>query len=253
MLGRAFQFILCVLSIVALWATGAVAGLSDYYDLKKPAGTGPFPALIMVAGCSGYAGPAETVYDKWQDQFVAAGFVVVKAEFLKPRALSNCAAINPFRYLVTKKEAAGDIYQAIGDLIKTGFVDPLRISLIGWSFGGGSVLQALSGGDPSRAKIHSVVSYYPDCYQLDPWSGSTRTLILFGGNDTTALPSRCREVMAKMTDTASIKTIEYPGAMHAFDFPFLGTQGITTPLGVMGYNPAAATQAWDAALAFLKQ
>lgn len=221
-------------------------------DIQKPAGAGPFPAILMVPACAGFNMYALPDYNKWRDMFVAAGFVTARIDYVLGRSLNLCVTFNPLREAVTKKEAAADVDRAIADLEKTGYVVPSHISLIGWSYGGGVELQVLSGA--AGAKLHSVVAFYPDCSNVDAWHAPVKTLILFAGDgtDTIAPPSQCKALIGQ-SNGASVQTQQFAGAYHAFDFSTLPPQGIVFPNGTMRYDAAAASQAWDTATAFLKQ
>jgi dienelactone hydrolase len=230
----------------ASWASGA--------NLDLPAGSGPFPVVILVPTCSGFGGFTGRVYDRFSQTFVEAGFAVSRVDFLAPRGLSLCLGGSPPRRVVSMRDVAVDIYRAIDALAGNPALDARRISLVGYSYGGGAILTALAGNDPARAKIHSVIVYYPDCAGLGPWSGSTPTLIFFGGADAVAPRAVCNAVMAQMPDTASIRIIEFPEAMHGFNFYLLPrSPGLNTIYGPMGYDPSAALRARNAALRLLRQ
>jgi dienelactone hydrolase len=249
---RALRLSALLLGAVLLSTVAALAAdrLADFYDLRKPSGPGPFSAVIMVGGCSGYDTKLfKPVYDRLRDRFVEAGFLTVRVELLKTRGLAACYAQS--KYLVTQKEVAADIAQTISDLLATGEVDAARINLVGGSFGGGSVLEALSDA-AAAPRVHAIVAYYPDCRNLDEWAVSKPTLLLHGGADTVVPFAICRALLARITDKAPIETTEYPSVCHGFD-AFTLPEKTQYVFGIIGYNPRAAAQAWDATIAFLKR
>lgn len=243
-----------VLGLVALVlaSTGGAAGAAAV-ALRTPPGSGPFPTIVMVPTCEGFTGIGGRVYTRFGETYVGEGFAVATLDYLTPRGFSVCSRGRPPERLVSLPEVAGDLYRMIDDLQRNPAVDPAQISLLGYSYGGSAVLEALSGTAPARAKIHAVIAYYPECRGIDPWRGSTPVLIFLGGADTVAPPAECRAFVATMANGSAIKTIEFPGAMHAFNFSvYPRAPGIDTPFGPVAYDPGAARRAHDAVLQLLK-
>ena len=59
--------------------------LSKHYGLEKPDGAGPFPAVMLVPGCSGFdAKFAKGHYDGVQSHLVELGFVTLHRIPAKP-------------------------------------------------------------------------------------------------------------------------------------------------------------------------
>ncbi|MBW1785768.1 MAG: dienelactone hydrolase family protein, partial [Deltaproteobacteria bacterium] len=143
-----------------------------------------------------------------------------------------------------------DIFLAIKHLLDSGFVKPSSINVIGWSYGGGSVLQALSKM-PERPdiKIGAAVAYYPDCRTVDKWNAAVPLLVLFGGEDDVAPPAICKELFIGEV-SKHIKVEEYPGAHHAFDLYTLPPE-TEYRFGTLGYHKEAAEKAWSAVMKFL--
>jgi hypothetical protein len=60
--------------------------LSKHYRLEKPDGAGPFPAVILVPGCSGFeADFQKEFYDSMQNQLVKSEFVTLRVNYQAAR------------------------------------------------------------------------------------------------------------------------------------------------------------------------
>lgn len=78
--------------------------LSKHYRLQKPDGAGPFPAVIMVPGCSGFdADFQKEFYDSVQSQLVKLGFVTLRVNYQAARNVPICWPHVP------TEDVAGDI------------------------------------------------------------------------------------------------------------------------------------------------
>ena len=63
---------------------GRLKRLAENYLMQKPDGDGPFPAIIMVSGCSGFNSPAgKPVYDRVQGRLRDMGFPNVENETVR--------------------------------------------------------------------------------------------------------------------------------------------------------------------------
>ena len=243
-----FSFIAVALCVIAAspiaWANNHEARLAALYDLQKPEGKGSFPAVIAVSGCSGFhTGGGEPVYNKVISDLRDAGFVTIRVDHIGARNLQNCIS-------VSKDEVVADIFLALKHLLNTGFVKISSINVLGWSFGGGSALQALSKiRDRSDIKIGAVAAYYPHCAAVDKWNAAVPVLVLFGGEDTVAPPAVCKSLFTGDV-SKHIKIEEYPGAHHAFDFYTLPPK-MQYQFGTIGYHKEAAENSWAALMAFL--
>ena len=99
--------------------------LSKHYRLEKPDGAGPFPAVMMVSGCSGFdAKFAKGHYDGVQSQLVESGFVTLRVNYLAARNATHCTD-------VPTEDVAGDIRIAAEYLRQKPFVKKGLLTLWG--------------------------------------------------------------------------------------------------------------------------
>ncbi len=113
--------------------------------LIKPAGFDParkYPAIVQV-----YGGPhAQTVRDSWQganyDQYLAQrGFVIWQTDNRGSAGRGHAWESKLFRRL--GKQELEDQVEGVKHLVSLGFVDPARVGVNGWSYGGFMTLYSL--------------------------------------------------------------------------------------------------------------
>jgi dienelactone hydrolase len=211
--------------------------------MLSPSGAAPHPAVLLVPGCSGFAAVnGVNLYDERADELRAAGYAVVFVDYLG--RFDNCGH-------VSHAQVGEDILEAVTWTRAQAGVDQGRISVIGWSYGGGGVLAALRAmplGSPVFAK---AVMYYPDCRGEKPWSAAgVSALMLMGAIDDVARPALC-EAVAKGAPPNTLRSISYPDARHSFDVRSLPERA-EYPFGTVGYNAEAAKASWATVLDFLK-
>ena len=124
-------------------------------------------------------------------------------------------------------------------------IDANRISLIGWSYGGGSILAALSATNPNTP-IGKAVMYHPVCRGARTRPGAIIGLMLLGAADDIAPPALCNAVAQ---GAQKLKLIGYPNARHGFDLRRLPENEAA---GTPAYDPEAAAASWTAVMEFLK-
>ena len=233
--------------------TPAQAGkVADFYELTRPAGGGPFPAVVLAPGCGGFHDEySPPVFDQYRKQLVEAGFVVANVDFTKGHDIPACASDKGL--LITQDDYSKDILSAVADLMKNGFVDAARIHLLGWSFGGGAALNALALAEQQPdLKIKSVVAYYPYCAAVRSWKQAVPVLVLRGDADDTAPFENCIPAVQAALDNESMRDVVYPGALHSFD-QFTVPQPMKGAFGTHGYDEAATKSAWRELETFLKE
>jgi dienelactone hydrolase len=211
------------------------------FRVLSPTGSDPQPVVLLVPGCSGFvANNGINVYNERVAEMRAAGFRVVYVDYVGKRMQSNCAHVG-------QAEVSADILDAVKRVAGQNGVDPNRIFVIGWSYGGGGVLAALNAA-PTDTPIAKVVLYYPVCRGAGPWQSTTLGLMLLGAADDIASPALYNTV-AKAAPAEKLKVIIYPNARHGFDMRGLPE---TQVAGSLAYNPEAAIASWATVLEFLK-
>ena len=148
---------------------------------------------------------------------------------------------------------AFDAYKALDWLARQNFVDPDRVAVLGFSMGGFATLDAVETGMGAIEKIEkrhfrAAIAYYPGCrYRAGVMT--VPTLILVGAKDDWDLAKWCREMMARRNGKgAPVKLVVYPGATHAFNFPFRTRIYLGHHLA---YDPQATAEAWKEVRSFL--
>lgn len=220
--------------------------------INKPEGAGPFPAVVLLPGCSGMEQKESTM----ADLLVKNGYVVLMVDSFTTRGFPGGVCSNPLR--IDALIRAQDAYGGLIYLQTLPFIDPARIALIGWSHGGGAVLNAVDSitysnfPEAMSQRFRGGIAYYPSC---SPWSNypttfTTDILLLIGDSDDWTPPKYCESMIKNLSKESSpVELVLYPGAFHAFD----NYRSLTTYLGyTLGYNQSAAEDSRKRTLKFLK-
>jgi dienelactone hydrolase len=238
--------------------------------IYKPAGTGPFPAVVLIHQCSGLGLASRnwqnTALLTWAKEAVAQGFVALVLDSLGPRGVEMVCA-GP-KGGVNFARGALDAVQAAQHLRKFDFVDPAKVSLIGFSWGGSVGLlvsskmwaEALSPGE----RIAAVVALYPKCDPAGPANGGPFEVInsdidrpvtvLAGGKDIEQPAKECVSRLEPLKASgAPVAWTIYPQATHCWDCESLDGFAARTPRGdyAVRYDRDTTRKSMDQAFEYL--
>jgi acetyl esterase/lipase len=74
-------------ALLAPLLLGRIASAEEPYRMLAPSGDAPHPAVLLVPGCSGFAGTNGTnTYEERAAELQAAGYVVVFVDYVGRRA-----------------------------------------------------------------------------------------------------------------------------------------------------------------------
>ena len=236
--------------------------------LFRPAGDGPFPAVVALHGCAGLferSGSLSARHADWAERLAAAGFVVLLPDSFGSRGLAAQCRVGE-REVRPSRERPRDALAAKAYLQARPDVKAEAVSLLGWSNGGSTVLYAVEprrAGKDGTPDFAVAVAFYPGC-RVPLESGRWRTrlplLILIGAADDWTPAAPCQALAAAGAaagDRVSITV--YPGAYHDFDHPNLPVRvvkglaftGSGTGTAHTGTDPAARDDALKRVPAFL--
>jgi len=211
--------------------------------LAKPDGHGPFPAVVILHGCSGLL-PSNTLM---AERLKLWGYVALAIDSLGPRGRSYACGDG-------SQDQPVDAYRGLNFLAAQKFVDPDRIGLLGYSMGGGSAMVAVERGMIEQLfprKFRAVIAYYPAFCERETGIMTAPTIILIGALDDWTPAQECQEMVKRASDKGvTIDIIVYPNAYHGFDIT-------EVPPGwrYMGhrieYDESAAKDAWIQSRRFL--
>lgn len=225
-----------------------LARLSAAYAVEKPAGDGPFPAVVLVPGCEGFARPLyRGRYERATVELKARGFVVARADYLAAIEASNCDLV------MAPAEAAADVLATARHLQSLPFVKPQAVNVIGWSFGGGLALGMLEQIDAAAPRaVAAVVAYSPYLTLPRVWKADVPVLILCTLQDTVAPCDRTDALLAQLPGGLPVRHLKLPEGLHAFDNADV-TPGPNLAGRMVGYHEATAKTAWAEVLGFLRR
>jgi dienelactone hydrolase len=188
----------------------------------RPAGAGPFPAVVLLHSCHGVSASMRN----WARWFGERGYVALIVDSWRPRGIHEACTPGPD---IPNTERFDDAIGALRWLHTRGYVDRRRVGVIGWSNGGLFALAVVNGPSLARARARGVqvpepgfaaaVALYPGgCYSLVAERVVRPLLVLVGDADDWILPSECvRMVEAMRARGAEARIVRYPGALHYFD------------------------------------
>jgi dienelactone hydrolase len=193
-------------------------------SLAKPAGPGPFPAVVIQTTCGGWTEDIRT----WARTAIAQGYVALVVDTVKARGRCGPQA--------THHVFARDALTGLAHLKTLDFVDPARIAHLGVSVGAISgylvASKTITEKYVAGKKFNAVAALYGSCqwtfkipsvperetlqYVRADWH--TPVLALLGGKDPEATEAECVPEFEKAR--AAGKMVEwhvYPSAGHCFD------------------------------------
>jgi dienelactone hydrolase len=206
--------------------------------LDRPALAEPAPAVVMLHGCSGLGsakGPF-AFYRDWRDFLAGKGYVTLMVDSAASRGFGQtCTIAVKDETQRMWAERPSDAYAALAFLQSQPFVIPDKIALIGWSQGGGVVLETIpthSLGRPNPSPAHdfaAAIAFYPglcsDKLQAahlgappESWTTSIPLLVLQGELDNWTPAKPCEAFLRGAQARDAPVTFQiYPGAYHSFD------------------------------------
>lgn len=188
--------------------------------LHKPNGDGPFPAVVMLCGCEGYANePDATQQSTWAERLAGWGYVALQVDSFSPRGYPNGVCDNTG--IVNDAMRSDDAYAAKAYLSTLRFVDSKNVAVVGWSHGGWAVMKIIDGyvRDKKLSPFKAAVAIYPYC--TTPFEPDTPVLVLIGRNDDwcpASLAENLKDEYSAKNWKPEFALTVYPNAYHAFDY-----------------------------------
>lgn len=202
------------------------AGGSYSNALITPAGTGPFPTIVLVHYCTGLLG--STAF--WVSEAIKNGFAIFVQDSYSPRNLTRCD--QPAANQMRGTKDAHDILLLLQSIPQ---VDAKRIGLLGMSWGGWigqlSASPSLVKHVGSSARFGAIAAMYTNCHRYA--RGATNAeietlrpdtdrplLMLLGGADGITPIGKCVAMLEGMkAKGAPVDWHVYPEAGHTWDHP----------------------------------
>lgn len=206
------------------------------------------PAALLFHGCGGL----RNHLPRYAEAAKAAGWRALIVDSYAPRGWSREFAMATVctGLLLRGHERAGDVLAAVHAVAQRADVDPGRLALGGWSHGGWSIMEAMSGDrarpgvfglkDAQAAPLEAVRAAflaYPYVgvaapNRAKPWRHSPRTLVASARRDHLTTPRNTERVFAAIRNGGVETEIWSLDATHSFDEP------MTAP--PMRYDPELA-------------
>ena len=258
-----------VFLFLCLAATTATAAESlsipvDYQDrhielaavFEAPAGSGPYPAVILLHGCGGNDAYARRRSESWGEILRQQGYATLIVDSFRARGYGSICNNGQ---LVSPRERAKDVYAAAYVLAGRPDVKRDRSAAVGFSHGGGTVLAAAADWEDlipwqqklaTRGKLVALVGFYPGCRDTVMRAFKLPLLVLTGANDDWTWARYCEQHAGSLSANAPPFQLHvYPGAYHDFDVN--GPEH--TVIGhKLAYDAAAAADAKVQLIEFLK-
>ena len=199
-------------------------------EVKRPEGTGPFPAVVILHDCSGLGPRSSGSPARWAKLLVDRGYVVLIPDSFSTRGHADgvCTDPSPSRNDVSPARRVRDAYETLAYARSLPEVDRARVGVMGGSHGGSTTLATMiaprAAADPGFA---AAVALYPGCgFRYGDWDPKgpgvykprAPLLILVGEKDDWTPAEPCRVLGERSRNAGLPVTVKiYPGAHHSFD------------------------------------
>ena len=233
------------------FATGAGTPTRAVATLFLPPGTARagVPAVVLLHGAAGVLYQREMTYAR---QFQAMGVAALVIDVFAARRDRATGFIE--RLLeITETMMIADAYAGLRFLAGHNAVDPARVALMGFSYGGmASVLaayaQVAETAAPDGLRFAAHVAFYGPCIARleDRRATGAPVLMVWGGEDALIDAQRCAEIADDLrAGGARVSTVSYPGAFHQWDGAWEGPFEIGRSLASCRFRVSRAGIARD--------
>ncbi len=238
--------------------------------LSKPTGEGPFPAIMLLHGCTGlerdYYSMTWKGLNGHAEALNAAGFVTLIVDSHGSRGYSTqWSWQNSCGRGMGMGGRLQDVYGAIEYLEGLPFVRDGAVGAVGLSQGGGVVLEALNWWElQNRERLLAAgVAIYPPCNNKGgPFYSPA--LILVGDADDITPAIHCKRLiggekwrieaqreMGEEVQGILPELVVYPGVHHSFDLPLRRQEII--PIGTVAPDSSARLDARKRMISFFAE
>lgn len=206
--------------------------------LAVPSGKGPFPAVLLIHEWWGLTHNIRLL----ADALAAKGYVVLAADAFRGKVAGAPAEAGKLVQGTPAKQVAGDLDAAFAYLRKRPEVDPKRVAVFGFCYGG---TQSMYMGTRNPELAAVIIFYGPgpitDTAQLGTMKQAGPLLGIYGEDDPNIPMKQVTAFDRALKDKGVEHTIiVYPGVGHAF-------------VNAGNYNKSGTPQkAWNQMLDFLK-
>lgn len=255
---------------VAIPAEGASSSPAPLVGwLNKPAGSGPFQAIVLMHGCGGAYGRDGGLgprHKMWSEFLAASGYMALMLDSFTSRGIKELCTVKFSDRTIREADRIGDAHAALAFL--RGRSDVLGgVAILGWSHGGGTVLSTITSSKRPVPGFNAAIAFYPGCTARSKAPEKFRPyaplLLLIGESDDWTPAAPCKSLAAAVAARGEpMRIVTYPDSYHDFDNPGITTTRVRTevPNGVnpgkgvtVGPNPIAREDSKKEVLRFLVQ
>lgn len=255
LLGIHFLSVLLLIAGCATDQPSLQQRLEPNYQLLRPAGAGPFPAVLLVPGASGFQ-PArvQALYGPTAEKLRETGYVVAFVDYHAAYGLKKGSLAK-----ISKEDIGRAILASAAYLKSLPFVKSTEIGVLGWSRGAWGTLAALSSiPDKDPEPFQAAALFYPPCQGVEPWRANVQVLMLLGEQDNLTPPAFCVELIRRLANPNAVEVETYKDARHGFDISdlpevMLYPSGKAGEKRTVGYNRDAAVRAHEEVQRFFKR
>jgi carboxymethylenebutenolidase len=201
--------------------------------------SGPGPGLVVIQEWWGLTSHIAGLVDR----FAGEGFVAVAPDLYGGPTTHDAEEAGRMMQELPVERATRDLAGAVDFLLSRDDVQGDRVGLVGFCMGGAFVLTLAV---QENGKVAVAVPFYPVGPMPDDYAGLQAAVLAHFGEDDQFVPVAAADELAEKIRSGNGQdpTIHRYRAGHAFlnDENLLGT-----------YDPAAARQAWDRTVAFLRE
>ncbi|MBI4964020.1 MAG: dienelactone hydrolase family protein [Desulfomonile tiedjei] len=221
----------------------ALEGYLSYEDAE-----GRRPGILVVPDWMGLGEHYRSIGDK----LAGLGYVAFVADMygkgVRPANTQEASALAT-KYKSDRELMRQRIHAALAELKKNKIVDPSRVAVIGYCFGGTVGLELARSG----ADIKGVVSFHGGLDTPNPNDAKNikaKLLVLHGADDPFVPPKEVAAFEDEMRKAGvDWQMIFYGNSVHAFTTPAAGTDNSKGA----AYNESANRRSWQAMQSFFKE
>lgn len=203
-------------------AAPKTTGFGDLYLPEGASETNKVPAMVILHGSGGITEGREHEHAKRFVEQGIAGFVI---DYYAPRGVTDDTPYMLKTMATTETDLTVDAFAALARLQDHPSIDPSKIGVIGFSYGGMATRYAMDERlaaklSPDGPDFALHVDFYGPCHQTTGHSGTTGApyLAVYGDQDNSVDPAECARVQQDLIANGTpVEAHVLDGAGHAWE------------------------------------